>query len=324
MRTPSSRTGTSSPRATSRPVARSRPMRSSRSPSRWWAASPGSWPTGDSSTSSGTWSTTCPSSRTAGTPARPCASCSTCAAACASARTTPTRRPRSGGSTAGSWGRRAGPAGSRTVSTRSSRRCASEAPHGSRFLYRSSETDALGWACERAGGARMADLLSELVWAPMGAERDAEIICDGLGTAVHDGGLAATARDLLRFGQLLLDGGVVPDGEGGTRTVVPRPVAARRLGGQRRGALAVPRVAERAVLPGWLVPQPVLVPARRARRRAALPGHPRPDGAREPSYGHRVREAVELARADQPGVPPGHAARLRRRRRRDAAPAVHR
>jgi CubicO group peptidase (beta-lactamase class C family) len=96
-----------------------------------------------------------------------------------------------------------------------------EAPHGSRFLYRSSETDALGWACERAGGARMADLISGLVWAPMGAERDAEIFCDGLGTAVHDGGLAATARDLLRFGQMLLDGGVVPDGEGGHRTVVP-------------------------------------------------------------------------------------------------------
>jgi len=96
-----------------------------------------------------------------------------------------------------------------------------EAPHGSRFLYRSAETDVLGWVCERAGGARMADLISDLVWAPMGAERDAEIICDGLGTAVHDGGLAVTARDLLRFGQMLLDGGVVPDEDGGAVTVVP-------------------------------------------------------------------------------------------------------
>ena len=97
----------------------------------------------------------------------------------------------------------------------------SEAPHGSRFRYRSAETDVLGWVCERAGGARMADLVSDLVWSPMGAERDAEIICDSLGTAVHDGGLAATARDLLRFGQMLLDGGVVPDEDGGLRTVVP-------------------------------------------------------------------------------------------------------
>jgi CubicO group peptidase (beta-lactamase class C family) len=96
-----------------------------------------------------------------------------------------------------------------------------EAPHGSRFLYRSAETDALGWVCERAASQRMADLVSTLVWAPMGAERDADLLCDGVGTALHDGGLAATARDLLRFGQLLLDGGAVPDGEGGRRQVVP-------------------------------------------------------------------------------------------------------
>jgi CubicO group peptidase (beta-lactamase class C family) len=98
-----------------------------------------------------------------------------------------------------------------------------EAPHGSRFLYRSAESDALGWVCERAGGTRMADLISDLVWAPMGAERDAEIMCDTLGTAVHDGGLAATAMDLLRFGQMLLDSGAVPDGSGGTLQVVPGP-----------------------------------------------------------------------------------------------------
>jgi CubicO group peptidase (beta-lactamase class C family) len=96
-----------------------------------------------------------------------------------------------------------------------------DVPHGSRFLYRSAETDVLGWVCERAGGARMADLISQHIWAPMGAERDAEIICDTLGTAVHDGGLAATATDLLRFGQMLLDGGAVPDGSGGTVQVVP-------------------------------------------------------------------------------------------------------
>jgi len=86
--------------------------------------------------------------------------------------------------------------------------------HGGTFVYRSAETDVLGWVCERAGGSRMADLISTLVWQPMGAERDAEIICDGNGTAVHDGGLCATARDLARFGQLLLDGGAVPAEDG--------------------------------------------------------------------------------------------------------------
>jgi CubicO group peptidase (beta-lactamase class C family) len=97
-----------------------------------------------------------------------------------------------------------------------------DAPHGGRFLYRSAETDVLGWVCERAAGVRMADLISTLIWQPMGAEHDAEILCDGLGTAVHDGGLCVTARDLGRFGQLLLDGGTVADGSaGGVRTVLP-------------------------------------------------------------------------------------------------------
>ncbi len=66
----------------------------------------------------------------------------------------------------------------------------------------------------------MAELLSALVWVPMGAEHDADLLHDGLGTAVHDGGLCATARDVARFGQMLLDGGAVPDGAGGRRIVV--------------------------------------------------------------------------------------------------------
>jgi CubicO group peptidase (beta-lactamase class C family) len=96
-----------------------------------------------------------------------------------------------------------------------------EAPHGERFLYRSAESDVLGWVCERAAGQPMAALIAELIWAPMGAEHDALMLHDGLGTAVHDGGLCATARDVARFGQMLLDGGLVPDGTGGTRRVVP-------------------------------------------------------------------------------------------------------
>ena len=92
-----------------------------------------------------------------------------------------------------------------------------EAPHGERFLYRSAESDVLGWVCERAAGQPMAALMSELIWAPMGAEHDATLLHDGLGSAVHDGGLSATARDVARFGQMLLDGGLA----GGSRRVVP-------------------------------------------------------------------------------------------------------
>ena len=43
-------------------------------------------------------------------------------------------------------------------------------PHGGTFTYRSADTDMLGWVCERAAGTRMADLVSTLLWQPMGAE----------------------------------------------------------------------------------------------------------------------------------------------------------
>ncbi|MGD0376822.1 MAG: serine hydrolase [Streptosporangiaceae bacterium] len=88
--------------------------------------------------------------------------------------------------------------------------------HGGVFDYRSCETDVLGWVCERATKTRMADLVGELVWSPIGAEHDAEITCDGVGTAIHDGGMCATARDLARFGMMLLAGGEVAG-----RRVVP-------------------------------------------------------------------------------------------------------
>jgi CubicO group peptidase (beta-lactamase class C family) len=91
-----------------------------------------------------------------------------------------------------------------------------EGPHGGEFTYRSADTDMLGWVCERASGTRMADLISALIWRPVGAERDAEITCDPLGSAIHDGGVSATARDLARFGQMLID-----DGAAGGRQVVP-------------------------------------------------------------------------------------------------------
>jgi CubicO group peptidase (beta-lactamase class C family) len=92
-----------------------------------------------------------------------------------------------------------------------------DGPHGGQFTYRSADTDMLGWVCERAGGRRMADLVSERIWGPMGAEADAEITCDAVGSAIHDGGISATARDLARFGLLLLE-----DGRVGQTQVIPQ------------------------------------------------------------------------------------------------------
>ncbi len=92
----------------------------------------------------------------------------------------------------------------------------SEGKHGGAFAYRSADSDMLGWVCERAAGTRMADLISDLLWGPLGMEYDADVTCDAVGSAIHDGGISATTRDLARFGQLLL-----ADGRAGHTQVVP-------------------------------------------------------------------------------------------------------
>jgi CubicO group peptidase (beta-lactamase class C family) len=99
--------------------------------------------------------------------------------------------------------------------------------HGGAFDYRSPVTSMLGWLCERAGGARLGTLLGREVWAPIGAEHDASIAVDPHGYAMAAGGMSATLRDLARFGQAWLDGGVV---EG--RQVIPSAWIADTLTGQ--------------------------------------------------------------------------------------------
>ena len=86
-------------------------------------------------------------------------------------------------------------------------------PHGGPFEYRSGETDVLGWVLEAAAGTRMPDLMSQLVWARLGAEFDANIGVDAIGTGMFDGGISAALRDLARFGQMLLDEGTSLAGE---------------------------------------------------------------------------------------------------------------
>lgn len=80
-------------------------------------------------------------------------------------------------------------------------------PHDGPFRYVSANTDLLGWAMERAAGESFAALTSRLFWGPVGAEDAAFITVDGRGAPRCTGGFCATARDLARIGQLVLEGG---------------------------------------------------------------------------------------------------------------------
>jgi CubicO group peptidase (beta-lactamase class C family) len=79
--------------------------------------------------------------------------------------------------------------------------------HAGKFHYVSPNTDLLGWVIERATGKRYADLVSEHLWRPMGAERSAYITVDRLGAPRCAGGFCATARDLARLGLLMAERG---------------------------------------------------------------------------------------------------------------------
>jgi CubicO group peptidase (beta-lactamase class C family) len=131
-------------------------------------------------------------------------------------------------------------------------------PHDGEFTYRSADTDMLGWACERASGTRMADLVSALIWQPIGAERDAEITCDPLGSAIHDGGISATARDLARFGQMLVD-----DGTAQGHPVVPKAWLTGTRAPEPDVREAFAATDHESALPGgwyrnqfWVIPRP--------------------------------------------------------------------
>jgi CubicO group peptidase (beta-lactamase class C family) len=92
-----------------------------------------------------------------------------------------------------------------------------EGRHGERFHYVSPNSDMLGWVLERAGGAPVATLLSDLIWKPMGAEVDAFITVDRSGGARTAGGICTTLRDLARFGELIRG-----DGQVNGKQVIPR------------------------------------------------------------------------------------------------------
>src|SRR5688500_4308445 len=101
-----------------------------------------------------------------------------------------------------------------------------EAPPGTRWVYKTSETNLVGVLVMAATGKSLADYLSEKIWRPYGMERDAEWMLDDIG---HEQGgccLAMTLRDLGRFGQFILDGARIGNASVVTDTWLPEATRA--------------------------------------------------------------------------------------------------
>ena len=90
--------------------------------------------------------------------------------------------------------------------------------HGRVFRYCSANTDVLAWILENVSGRPFSELLSDELWAALGAESDAFVTVDAEKFAYANGGFCVTLRDLARFGRMLLNDGVGADGS----QLVPR------------------------------------------------------------------------------------------------------
>lgn len=96
-----------------------------------------------------------------------------------------------------------------------------EGEHGQAFAYKTVNTEVLCWVMHRATGTPLAELLSQRLWSRLECEEDGYLSVDSTGVAMGGAGLAATLRDLARFGELMRCDGASPD-----RQVIPESVIA--------------------------------------------------------------------------------------------------
>jgi len=82
-----------------------------------------------------------------------------------------------------------------------------EGEHGAAFKYRTVNSEVLGWIMRRVTGESFAQLMSERIWQPMGAEQDAYVWVDAKGAELMGAGLNVTLRDLARAGEMIRRGG---------------------------------------------------------------------------------------------------------------------
>ena len=118
-----------------------------------------------------------------------------------------------------------------------------EGEHGTAFAYKTVNTDVLGWVIARATRASVGANLQDRVWRKLGAEQDAYLVVDSLGTEFAGGGFNATLRDMARFGEMMR-----LDGHFNGQQIISKAAVAEIRGGGRQSDFAQ---AGYKLLPGW-------------------------------------------------------------------------
>ncbi len=85
----------------------------------------------------------------------------------------------------------------------------SEQLDGEHFHYRTVLTNIIAMVLERVTNERVQDLIEQRIWQKLRPEQDAVIVVDKNQFPYVGAGMNACARDLARFGQMLLDNGVL-------------------------------------------------------------------------------------------------------------------
>ena len=83
-----------------------------------------------------------------------------------------------------------------------------EAPAGSKWVYKTGETNLIGVLVSSATGKTLSAYLSEKVWRPFGMEQNAVWMLGPTGHEISGCCLSASLRDYARFGEFILGGGV--------------------------------------------------------------------------------------------------------------------
>ncbi|PEX82504.1 serine hydrolase domain-containing protein [Bacillus cereus] len=122
------------------------------------------------------------------------------------------------------------------------------APPGSAFSYNNGSAETLAWVIRTITGKSLAENVSERIWSQIGMEENAYYVTDETKVEQASAGLNATARDMARFGQLLLN-----NGEYNGKQILPSSIT-ESVKNVQEGELAIGSGASISYHNQWWIP----------------------------------------------------------------------
>lgn len=81
--------------------------------------------------------------------------------------------------------------------------------HGTAFRYVSTTTEVAGWLISKVTGLGYDEVLREIIWSKLGTEDEGYLLVDNKGKGLSTGGGVGSARDLAKFGFMIINDGMI-------------------------------------------------------------------------------------------------------------------